>query len=503
LFGKLFKKPSSNVEDQATKQLRSCMVELSQAFTGQHRKLDQALKTFKQMVKVGSTVEELNQQVVTITNTLETLRASEEALLAAKQLEKVSASNLIAEFFNHELSADLKRNLASFKASLDDEATAKSIIGDLVGIFTQSLTDQSEEIASAPASDEDLKIIIAPLLGLFNQLELAPKQHSEFTKLKSKVEQVDNLNDLCTLLESTSQLVLSTLVGRTDHFESFLKQLKERLDKFNQGISSTISTNQAIADNSGEFSSKLNSQVQDIQSSMTDVKDIIQLESLITDSLDSIIERVAEFDEKRASLEVQSNDVISDLEHQLAQAKSETDKLRDDLQNQRLKALTDHLTQVANRQAFDERMQLEFQRYKRYQKPLTLVIGDIDFFKKVNDSYGHVAGDAVITNVSKLLSQSIRDTDFLARFGGEEFVILLPETNLVDATKAINKTRLLIQNHKLAYDQHQIAVTMSFGVATFAAKDEPTDVLKRADKALYRAKEKGRNQVCPERNKSK
>jgi len=129
-------------------------------------------------------------------------------------------------------------------------------------------------------------------------------------------------------------------------------------------------------------------------------------------------------------------------------------------------------------------------------------MGDIDLFKQINDTHGHIAGDTALKDTAQLLQKELRGTDFIARFGGEEFVILMPETDLTAATKATNKIRKSVQDHTVHEGVANFKLTISFGVASFQGDDSFKDVLARADKALYRAKSKGRNQVCVERTKS-
>jgi diguanylate cyclase len=137
------------------------------------------------------------------------------------------------------------------------------------------------------------------------------------------------------------------------------------------------------------------------------------------------------------------------------------------------------------------------------EPPLSLVIMDIDFFKKINDTYGHLAGDKVLAGVGRVLTEAIRETDFVARYGGEEFILLLPETSLPEATKLANKLRLRVQENCINYQNQTIVVTLSAGISDFAGDDEADMVLARADAALYRAKQMGRNQVCCEMSPSR
>ncbi|WP_258807477.1 diguanylate cyclase [Pseudidiomarina sp. CB1] len=159
-------------------------------------------------------------------------------------------------------------------------------------------------------------------------------------------------------------------------------------------------------------------------------------------------------------------------------------------------ATTDELTGVANRRVFWEAMEQRFDEFMRYNAPMTVAIIDLDYFKKVNDTYGHAAGDEVLREFCCRSKEQLRDIDLLGRLGGEEFAILLPYTNEADAVLAVERIRESIAATAFQYDDKQLKVTMSAGVTELRSSDKKIDDwMARADEALYRAKEKGRNQT--------
>lgn len=157
----------------------------------------------------------------------------------------------------------------------------------------------------------------------------------------------------------------------------------------------------------------------------------------------------------------------------------------------------DGLTQVFNRRYFEDAIEREFSRSRRYQRPLSLVLLDIDHFKKINDSFGHLAGDAVLKEVARTIRTRTRREDVLARYGGEEFALLLPEIETKGAQQLAEKVRKLVEKHDFVFDGERIPVTISAGVATVQKKgEEPTELIRRADEKLYEAKTAGRNRVA-------
>jgi two-component system cell cycle response regulator len=162
--------------------------------------------------------------------------------------------------------------------------------------------------------------------------------------------------------------------------------------------------------------------------------------------------------------------------------------------NRRLEELarTDPLTGIGNRRSFDAELASRFEHARRYNRPLTLVMIDIDHFKEVNDTFGHQAGDEVLQRIARVLERTTRQSDFVARFGGEEFVVLLPETPLLEGLQVAEKIRAAV-----AAEDLPTRVTVSAGVATLPQPhiDSPDALVAAADAALYRAKESGRNRV--------
>ncbi len=157
-----------------------------------------------------------------------------------------------------------------------------------------------------------------------------------------------------------------------------------------------------------------------------------------------------------------------------------------------ISARTDRLTSLYNRYQLDQVITSEFQRFRRYGKPFSVLLADCDQFKQVNDTYGHPAGDAVLIDLARLLQSNIRATDTLGRWGGEEFLAILPETGLDNASQLAEKLRATISAYVFPAVGHK---TASFGIAQIRPDENIKDLVARADQALYLAKANGRNRV--------
>lgn len=158
----------------------------------------------------------------------------------------------------------------------------------------------------------------------------------------------------------------------------------------------------------------------------------------------------------------------------------------------------DGLTQIANKRALDTFLSKEMARTRRHKRTLCVVMMDIDHFKNVNDSYGHLVGDQVLKDLSSTIQAGIRREELFARYGGEEFVFVLPETQLEGALIFAERIRQTVQDLRVEFDEDTIRITVSMGIALFDgdAHSTPEDVIRAADEKLYEAKGAGRNRIC-------
>ena len=160
--------------------------------------------------------------------------------------------------------------------------------------------------------------------------------------------------------------------------------------------------------------------------------------------------------------------------------------------------IRDSMTQLYNHHHFRQLLQSELARAERYKRPLSLIFCDIDLFKSINDTFGHLAGDRVIKALASKFKMETRESDHVARYGGEEFAIILTETTIEDAKMIAERLRSEIESMVITFGDKSILTTLSFGIAGLTGNKKASidELISRADKALYRAKEKGRNKCC-------
>jgi len=357
-------------------------------------------------------------------------------------------------------------------------------------IQRQKLVDDAEN--SSPNTIPTHRV----LMELLERLSLPTDLSKKATKIRHQIEQgIDNA-ELPAIINEIADIIstLGTQVVSEKHdYEQFLKSLTSRLNELDHHIRTTSSEDATAFEQRKVIGQAVEEQVLGIRNEVEGADDLDILKSTVSDRLDFLNQHFQSYRQSDHARFAQSQLQIKELNTRLQAMEQESVVLRQSAEKSRDLALKDALTGIWNRQALNEDLEKEFVRWQRYQKPLSLVVWDIDLFKRVNDEYGHAAGDKVLKTIARIFVQATRDADFIARFGGEEFVGIFPETRLEDALILANKIREKVANSKFHYENKPVPITASAGLATFRPNDTIADVFKRADAALYRAKDAGRN----------
>ncbi len=188
-------------------------------------------------------------------------------------------------------------------------------------------------------------------------------------------------------------------------------------------------------------------------------------------------------------------EVNQQVQEDLASTRHDLRAQIDRLQTLLAETRTDALTLLANRRAFDDELARRFAEFRRHGRTFSLTVVDVDRFKGFNDTYGHQAGDKLLRDVAQVLRQAMRETDMVARYGGDEFAIIHPGAKLADACASTERAREAMEKFPFAHDGKDLRVTVSLGVAEVLGDEDPAETLKRADCAMYASKKAGRNCV--------
>lgn len=355
---------------------------------------------------------------------------------------------------------------------------------------TYALPDSPEPSYSSVA-----KHIEDTLLGLLEELSLPERHRPQAEAMRERLAHGLNWYELLPILDDLAVLMLAITDSGQHEFEAYLKQLNERLEAF-QGHLQVASDGHADSRSAArELDTQIREQVDGLQSSVQEAADLDSLKHVLESHLEGLLGTMDEHQQQRDLREQETAARLKGLAERVANMEQEAQGYREHLEVQRQKALIDPLTGLPNRAAWSERLDQEVNTWHQRGNNLSLAMLDLDHFKRINDGYGHLAGDKVLKIIANVLRKRLRSTDFIARFGGEEFVLLMPNSSLTDALAAGEVLRAAIEACPFHFKGEPVTITVSMGVAQFQPGERSDLALKRADEALYRAKAAGRNQV--------
>lgn len=337
----------------------------------------------------------------------------------------------------------------------------------------------------------------AILIRLLQQLTIPSELHEQVESLKHRIEDESSVTNWKLLLNDIA-LFINTLRNQMQEekqeFETFLQEITGRLQEMDNFLSiENISINEA--DQASEtLDAVVNAQVQDIHADMSSADDLNDLKTKVEKRLNIVSDHIREYriSEQQRYSSAQQN--VESMQSRLQQLEQESGKLRTLIIEKNKEATFDALTKIPNRLAYEKKALEELARCKRFATPLSMAVWDIDFFKDINDTYGHKVGDKVLMAVAQLLEERMRETDFIARYGGEEFVMFLPGTTDQNALVLTEALREKIAACKFNHQGQITRITMSCGITHYIENDDQESMFERADKALYAAKDNGRNQ---------
>jgi len=357
-------------------------------------------------------------------------------------------------------------------------------------------SDAGEGHDTEPGFSHIAQEVSETLLNLLSQLVIPERLSHTVLNLQNRLQEGLNWYELVPLLEDTTDFLLECLGNSQTELEQFLQSLDQRLQAIQILVSEASQGQMERKRARLDLDSMVRDQIADIRSVVTGSGDLGELGVSVRDHLTMIVQAMEKYQKEEEEREERLAAKLEMLQARLSEMEQEVSESRVAIEEQRRRATHDNLTGLPNRDAYQARLAEELLRRNRYGGSLALVIGDVDHFKRINDNYGHLAGDKVLQLIARSLRKNLRDVDFIARYGGEEFVILMPETSSADAMVVAEKLRAKIEGSPFNFKKERVPITMSFGVSEFHALESPDAVFDRADKALYQAKNEGRNRIC-------
>ncbi len=463
---------------------------------GQNLELDNKLAKLRHNLTTFEKIDEvmldfidlerlLKNQYNHVTTQLEDSRASLTKLV--KQIQRVDSTP-----------EKQKREIAYFKKELNKpfhtvwEYIPK--VEQLIGFY--------EEILQHQLKDED-KLVILPkhrqiaheLVQMIAEIDFRKDQRDQVLVIK---EQLKGEVDIEYLLEAHQQiltLMLDNIAREKTASQEFLFALNDTLSAVREVVNDSLNHSQRSHQLKTQLNQEINSRVDTVGEVVVENNDIDSLKSQVTEqlaSLRAVLSRKEALEQREQALLRKS---IESMRKELNQLSHEAETYKERLFEQQKMNLLDTLTQLPNRAALEERMEQEFRHYQRHKNPLWIAVADIDHFKSINDNFGHSTGDKALQVISMALKNSLRDTEFVARFGGEEFVMIIPDVSSSDIVQLLNRVREKVKNIPFMFKNQKITVTVSIGAAKIIENEQIQETFERADAALYRAKHQSRDRV--------
>jgi diguanylate cyclase len=333
------------------------------------------------------------------------------------------------------------------------------------------------------------------LLNLLNGMQLLEQQETDCQRLRDQVSKGLNWYELTAVLDALAALVLNSQQNRQVEFESYLQQLNQRLSQFQGNLEDAQSSYVDSLETDRTLEVDIRDEVKVLHEDVREAEDLDTLKANVEAKLSSLLSKVDLARDRREARDSKVSERLTTMVERIQVMEVEAQTFRKHLEEQRQQAMIDTLTGLANRAGLQKRMSEEFERWQRYGGQLLLVVLDVDHFKSINDRFGHLAGDKVLRLIALQLSRRLRKTDYIGRFGGEEFVVLMPGTTLEQGAIALEELRAGIEGSPFHFKNEPVRVTISIGYTQFCKGDTLDTVFERADKAMYSAKDQGRNQI--------
>jgi len=437
-------------------------------------------------------------------------KAIEDQETAEKLRDLLKRSTVALAALARNDSAAVCERLGAFKDSVQKATAIEEIEKNLSALKNAIIKSEPCETgngqtpaAGANGHSKDLQSIFLGLISEFDH-DFGEEYSGRLASLREKVEQSLRIEDILGLKEEIISIaqaynqmineernLVTDLISEIGN--GLLEVERQYLDSMNQ-------SGQSHSENS-KFNTLLENHVEDMKKSAQLSTTLAEFKGLVLSRLASIRTALEEKRRFEALRQERLKEEMEFLNQNLNRMKKEVDQVREKRKALEKEILIDPLTGVANRRALRERLKSELYRFQRYRQFFSMILFDVDRFKVINDQYGHWAGDRCLKEITKRIKPILRETDFIGRWGGDEFLVIFPGTDLESAVAVAERLRKLIQNTRFVYHKQEISLTVSIGVAEILDSDQSQEmVFNRVDKAMYKAKKTGRNKVAVIRN---
>ncbi|MGB3724211.1 MAG: GGDEF domain-containing protein [Glaciecola sp.] len=401
----------------------------------------------------------------------------------------------------------IKIEIKQFSKSLASDGDASkdspvNVFEQALGLFKQALSNnvvsnnQQQQLAQSALHDDivrELKELIHPHY----------KKNSTDPTLKETYQQLSegvNHQDLLACCLVMIRFVMRDLITESSAATKLINDIHKSLVKINLGIKTTISKSKHRLNKREQQNKAVQAQISAMESTISDTHEITDLKKYTTEYLAKLQNSLHMSEQEERTEQEKVIALLHTMQKRLETLEKKANTYKSKLIEQRVNAMTDSLTKLPNRMAFDEKIAHDFAQLKEINGIAFLAILDIDLFKHINDKYGHSVGDKTLQIIANHMRKLLAKNDFVCRWGGEEFVAILYDEQQHDALNKIENLRNKIAKLPFMFKGTRVSITVSIGLTNLAHHPSVNDAFDAADKLLYKAKNTGRNQTCVEEN---
>lgn len=469
---------------------------LSLACKGQNLELDNKLAKLRHNL---TTFERLDEALPELVEVDRLLKGQYHHVMGKLEESRAGLSRVIRQIQRVDSAPEkLKREVKYFKQELskpfhtvwDYIPKVEQLISFYEDILTQQF-ETGEKLTVLPKHRQ----LGQELAQMIADIDFRKDQRDQVLVIKEMLAVEVEVESLLDAYQTILSLLLDNIAREKSASQEFLYALNDALSAVREVVSDSYNHAQRSHQLKHQLNREINNRVDNVGDAVLDIEDIGQLKAQITEQLSSLRAALARKEALEQREQALLRKSMETMRKELNDLSEEAGNYKERLFEQQKLNLLDPLTQLPNRTALEERMELEFRNYQRHKQPVWVAVADIDHFKSINDNFGHSTGDKTLQVIAMALKNSLRDTEFVARYGGEEFVMLIPDVSANDIEQLLNRVREKVKNIPFKFKNQRITVTVSIGAAQIMENELINETFERADAALYKAKHQSRDRV--------
>ena len=370
--------------------------------------------------------------------------------------------------------------------------TSKPVILDKINHIEVEALPESNTVA---IQQEAPKELLGRFSSILNTLVISKKHKADISKIKSSLHgQISNQN-LMTECLNVFDFMIEDLEQERSRAKVFLSTISETLTSVQMSVTATIATSSESNDQHAAINLELTEKIKEVSIGINDAGSLTEMKVDVNDKIQQIAKTLQNKAELENSQNIELNEKLNSMSAKVEKLEQQSKIFEKRIQEVQAKSFQDALTKLANRASFDEFFAKELVRFHHKQFDLAITVIDLDDFKRINDTFGHTAGDKTLQVIADTLTKVMGNDVFISRYGGEEFVLIFKDVDKITVMNRLNMLRKKVASLPFTFKGTRVTITLSIGVTLVQRDDIVHSAFERADTALYRAKHEGKNKV--------